>query len=102
MRAVAATSLHVVAMISFEMLGFYSQSEQKKRPFGIGVTGLPAQTDYIAFLSDIPSGQLAVDCGKDFARRSMVPARVSRLPMVVPALAWSDDWSFWDQGVLAF
>lgn len=97
-----ASRRRIVGMISFEMLGYFAKGQQTKRPFGVGVTGLPASTDYIAFLSDGASADLANRCGQTFSRHVLLTVRVANVPLFANQLAWSDDWSFWQIGVPAF
>lgn len=97
-----ASHRKIIGMISFEMLGYFSEGERRKRPFGVGATGLTAKPDYIAFLSDGTSGELAERCAVAFSRHASFAVRVTRVPVLANQLAWSDDWSFWQLGVPAF
>ena len=97
-----ASHRKMVGMISFEMLGYFAEGEHRKRPFGVGATGLTAKPDYIAFLSDGRSGDLAERCAEAFSRHASLTVRTTRVPVLADPLAWSDDWSFWQLGVPAF
>ncbi|MDB5171525.1 MAG: peptidase [Phycisphaerales bacterium] len=92
----------ITGMISFEMLGYYARSDQAKRPFAVGVTGLTSEPDYLAFLGDLSSGDFSNACGEVFSRHAPIAVRVSRVPVIHPSIAWSDDWSFWQIHVPAF
>ena len=102
-RALAAdSSLEVVGMISLEQLGCFSKTPGKKRwPF-LGITGLTDETDYIAFLTNLSSRRFAKSCAQVFAEDSTVPVKVMPVPAFAKFVAWSDDWSFWKEGIPAF
>ena len=91
----------IVSMISFEMLGYFEKSDQKKRPFGIGTLGLTEDVDYIAFLGNWANKEFGRQCGKIFHAHAPMTVRVARLPILWQSIAWSDDWAFWEIGVPA-
>ena len=100
----AATNESVIGMISLETMGCYSeQPRHKRRWFSIaGLLGLPANPDYIAFLSDWRSRRFARECAEAFKQHSPLTARTLALPRIGKLVSWSDDWSFWQEGYSAF
>ncbi len=92
----------VIGMISFEMLGTYARGAGKKRPLCVGACGLKDEPDYLAFLGNRTSRPFAETCAKHFAAHSHLTLRETGIPTMLPSIAWSDDWSFWQQGVPAF
>jgi hypothetical protein len=95
-------SLSVVGMISPETLGCYSIQSRKKRMRVAGLFGLPDRPDYIAFLSNRSSREFCRACVGTFRKHSPMAARTLALPAVCRRMAWSDDWSFWQEGIPAF
>lgn len=91
-----------VGMISFEMLGMYALCQGEKRPFGAGLVGMVDAPDYIDFLSNRSSRHFAAQCAESFRHHSPIALRATALPEVSRHVAWSDDWSFWQQGIPAF
>lgn len=91
-----------VGMISFEMLGMYALCQGEKRPFGAGLVGMVDRPDYIDFLSNRSSRRFALACAEIFRHHSPIVLRSTALPEVSHRVAWSDDWSFWQQDIPAF
>ena len=91
-----------MGMISLEQLGCFSKTPGKKRWPLLGLTGLSADTDYIAFLTNFSSRRLAKSCARVFSADATVPVKVMPVPTFAKFVAWSDDWSFWQEGIPAF
>jgi len=100
----AATNSTVVGMISLETMGCYSEQPRRKRFWFrfAGWMGLPAKPDYVAFLSDRSSKSFAGAGAELFRRHSPIAVRTLALPRMGNLVSWSDDWSFWKEGVPAF
>ena len=99
-----ATNESVVGMISLETMGCYSEQPRRKRFwFGFdGLFGLPAEPDYVAFVSNRRSSRFARESAQIYRQHSPVAVRTLALPMMGRVVAWSDDWSFWQEGIPAF
>jgi len=95
-------SRRVVGMIAPETLGCYSAKPRTKRIRAAGVLGLPDRHDYVAFLSNCRSRSLVRTCAGVFRRHSPMELRTVAIPAVLPIVAWSDDWAFWQEGIPAF
>jgi Zn-dependent M28 family amino/carboxypeptidase len=103
-RCRAVTNEFVVGMISLETLGCYSAQPHHKRFWFsfASLIGLPAKPDYVAFLSDRYSWRFVRECADVYRVHSPVPVRTLLLPSMGKLVAWSDDWSFWREGIPAF
>lgn len=88
----------VVAMLSLETMGYFSNMEgSQKYPFPIGLL-YPKQSDFIAFIGNFNSGDLVRQSIALFRRHTQFPSEGSVLPGWIPGVGWSDQWSFWEQG----
>lgn len=101
----AKTNETVAGMICLEMLGCYSPRPKHEKRFWFsfaGLVGLPARPDYVGFLSDRQSWKFARECAEIFRHRSPMAVRTLALPTIFDIVGWSDDWSFWHEGIPAF
>ncbi len=95
-------NLKVVGMLTPETLGCYSPERQEKRvPFS-GTLGLSSKSDYVCFLSNRNSIPFTKECAEVFQKHSRIELRRMSFPRISKTVAWSDDWSFWEQGIPAF
>jgi Zn-dependent M28 family amino/carboxypeptidase len=92
----------VVAMIAVDTIGCFSRRPRRKRIPLSSLIGLPDRPDYVAFMGNAASWGLARRSASVFNRASDLRARAVVLPAVSRLVAWSDDWSFWQEGVPAF
>ncbi len=87
----------VSAMISLEMLGFYSDvaGSQKYPP----VLGLfyPSRGDFIGFVGNQESRDLVRRSIRRFRESASFPSEGVAAPADWPGVGWSDHWSFWQQ-----
>jgi hypothetical protein len=96
-------SSRVVGMVALDSVGCYSRRPSRKRIPLARLVGLPPRPDYVAFLGNASSLGLARRGAAVFnAISSTVRARAVALPAVHRVVAWSDDWSFWQEGMPAF
>mgnify|MGYP001114703132 CR=1 FL=1 len=89
---------HIIAMLSLESLGYYSQepgSQQYPMPFGWMA---PHVGNFIAFIGNQRSELLVRHVMALFEQREHFPAGGAALPELVPGVAFSDHWAFWQQG----
>jgi len=100
----AATNETFIGMIALETLGCYSEQPRRKRWWFrlAGPLGLPARPDYVAFLSDRRSRSFTRASADIFRQHSPVTVRTLALPRMGQLVSWSDDASFWEQGIPAF
>lgn len=91
----------IVAMLSLEMLGYYSDdkgSQGYPPPIGLAY---PSEGDFIAFIGVEEAGPLVQRCVGAFRKTVEFPSEGAALPRLIPRIASSDHWSFWKQGYLA-
>lgn len=89
---------HIVAMLSLESLGYYSQesgSQHYPMPFGWMA---PNRGNFIAFISNERSELLVRHVTAVFEQAESFPCGGAALPEMVPGVSFSDHWAFWQQG----
>ncbi len=88
----------VVAMLSLETMGYYSDEiGSQKYPPPLGLI-YPLQGNFISFIGNTASGPLVRDVIASFRRHTQFPSEGAALPSQIPGVGWSDHWSFWQQG----
>lgn len=84
----------ISAMLSLEMLGFYSDRPGSQRyppPLGLFY---PNRANYIAFVGDLGAFRLVRKCFSKFKKNSSFPAEWLAGPAFIPGVTRSDHWSF--------
>jgi Zn-dependent M28 family amino/carboxypeptidase len=100
-RALAAEHRKVVAMLSLETLGFYSDRPDSQQ-YPAAVFGLfPDTGNFLAFVGNNDSVDLVRDSIASFRATTRFPSEGLSLSASVPGIGWSDHWSFWQTGVPA-
>jgi Zn-dependent M28 family amino/carboxypeptidase len=82
------------AMLSLEMLGYYSDRPGSQRyppPLGLFY---PDRANFIAFVGDLGAARLVRRCFSSFKKNSSFPAEWLAAPAFVPGVTRSDHWSF--------
>jgi Zn-dependent M28 family amino/carboxypeptidase len=89
---------NVVAMLSIETIGWYSDAPGSQRyPFPLGFF-YPSTGNFIAFVSNLSSRSLLHDAIGAFRRHAGIPSEAVAAPAWIPGVDWSDHWSFWKEG----
>ena len=89
---------NVVAMLSIETIGFYSDTTgSQDYPVPIGLF-YPSRGDFIAFVGNYKSRRLVREVVGSFRRQAKFPSQGGALPGGLPGVGWSDHWSFWQVG----
>jgi Zn-dependent M28 family amino/carboxypeptidase len=87
----------VSAMISLEMLGFYSEApDSQKYPPALGLF-YPSHGDFIAFVGNQESRDLVRRSIRRFRESASFPSEGVAALANWPGVGWSDQWSFWQQ-----
>jgi len=88
----------VVAMLSLETMGYYSDDAgTQKYPAPLSLV-YPSQGNFIAVVGDISSRDLVHTVIESFRRNASFPSQGGALPGSLPGISWSDHWAFWEQG----
>lgn len=91
----AARGDNIVAMVSLETIGYYSDEVGSQRyPFPFGAV-LPSRGNFLAMVSNIRSAPVLRSAAKAFRSATRLPLIASPAPAWIPGIAWSDHWSFW-------
>ncbi|MBV8878468.1 MAG: M28 family peptidase [Planctomycetaceae bacterium] len=89
---------NIVAMLSLETIGFYSDDDgSQKYPTPLDLF-YPSQGNFIAFVGNVGSGSLVRRCVRLFRERAAFPSEGAAVPGFLPGVGWSDHESFWEYG----
>ncbi len=90
---------NVVAMLSLETIGYYTDEEGSQN-FPIGLMDFVFSTtgNFISFVGNIKSRKLLRDVTGFFRQYAKFPSEAACLPEQIAGVAWSDQWSFWRNG----
>ena len=97
-RACRARGEAVVAMLSIETIGFYSDepgSQNYPFPFSFAY---PSTGNFVGFVSDLGARPLLRQAVGSFRAHTAFPSEGLAGPAFVPGISWSDHWSFREQG----
>lgn len=97
-RRCRARKENVVAMVSLETIGYYSDAPNSQKyplPFSLVY---PSTGNFIGFIGDVASGELVQRVVTTFRRETKFPSEGGALPGEIDGVGWSDHWSFWQQG----
>src|SRR5262249_39377669 len=101
-RSCRARGDDVVAMLSLETLGCYSDAPRSQRyPLPILRAFYPSQGDFVAFVGDTSSRALVREAIGAFREHASIPSEGAALPGWIPGVGWSDHRSFWEKGYRA-
>jgi Zn-dependent M28 family amino/carboxypeptidase len=97
-RAARQRAERIVAMLSLETMGYYSDEP--------GSQTYPAPLDeqfsdvgnFIGFVSDFASADLLDRVRRAFEERTSFPVQSGAGPAALPGVGWSDQWAFWQEG----
>jgi Zn-dependent M28 family amino/carboxypeptidase len=91
-------NVRVSAMISLEMLGFYSDLPgSQKYPVLLSLF-YPSRGDFVGFVGNSGSRSLVRRSIRAFRESTDFPSEGIAAPADWPGIGWSDQWSFWQQG----
>jgi Zn-dependent M28 family amino/carboxypeptidase len=92
---------NIIAMISLETVGYFSEKKGSQRyPFPLGFF-YPDQGNFIAFVSNLSSKKLLYQIISRFRYHAALPSEGAALPWFIPGVFWSDHWPFWKMGYRA-
>jgi Zn-dependent M28 family amino/carboxypeptidase len=89
---------NIVAAISLETIGMYSDAEGSQHyPSGFGLL-YPSKGNFIGFVGNLSSRALVREVVGAFRETTSFPSEGSAVPAAIPGVGWSDHWSFWQEG----
>lgn len=89
----------IVAMVSLETIGYYSEAENSQLfPFPPLRFLYPTRGNFLAFVANVRSRALLQRSLQAFRASSAFPAEGLVAPEWLPGVDWSDHWSFWRSG----
>ena len=100
-KASRARGDDVKAMLALETMGFFADAPDSQHypwPFSVAY---PSTGNFIAFVGDTDSRELARACVRVFREKAKVPSEGAAIPAVVEGADWSDHGPYWRQGYRA-
>lgn len=89
---------NIVGTVSMETIGCYAEAAGSQAyPFPLSLF-YPDTGDFIGFIGNIGSRRLLRQALRLFRENVRFPSEGAMLPSVIPGVAWSDHWSFWQEG----
>ena len=89
---------NIVASVSLETIGMYSDAEGSQQ-YPEGFKSLyPSKGNFIAFVGDLSSHGLVRDAVRSFRAAEQFPSEGISAPAWIGGVGWSDHWSFWQEG----
>jgi len=96
-RQLRRDRIPVSAMISLEMLGFYSDVPGSQKYPPVLDLFYPGHGDFIGFVGNQESRDLVRRSIRRFRESASFPSEGVAAPADWPGVGWSDHWSFWQQ-----
>ena len=91
----------IVAMLSLETLGYYSEELNSQYfPFHLGLF-YPWTGNFVGFVADRNSRELLFEAVAAFRRHARFPSEGLSAPGWITGVDWSDHWSFWEEDYAA-
>jgi Zn-dependent M28 family amino/carboxypeptidase len=97
-RAARRRGDNIVAMVSLETLGYYSDAPRSQRyPFPFGAF-YPTTGNFLGVVGNIASRRLVTEFMRHFMAATDFPVEGAAALAWIPGVDWSDHWSFWKEG----
>jgi len=97
-KACRARNDDIVAMLSLETVGYFSDaSGSQKYPPPMSFF-YPDKGDFIGFVGNTSSRSLTRNVVEMFRKAVELPSEGAALPAFIAGVGWSDQWSFWQVG----
>lgn len=97
-RAARARGDDIVAMLSLETIGFYSERAGSQRYPPILGWFYPDRGNFLGVVGNVGSRDLVRTVLAEFRNAASFPSAGSAAPKQLPGIGWSDQWSFWKVG----
>jgi len=89
---------NIVAMISLETLGYYTDAPDSQRFPPNLRERYPSTGNFLALVGNTESAGLVDQTARAFRSHSDFPLQTAALPASLPGVGFSDHWSFWEVG----
>jgi Zn-dependent M28 family amino/carboxypeptidase len=100
-NAAKARGDRIVAMLSLETMGYYS-NEKGSQQYPAPIAMLyPDVGNFIGFVTNVGSARLLLKARRAFKARTAFPLQSAAVPAAIPGVGWSDHWAFWQAGYAA-
>ncbi len=97
-RAARARGDKIIAMVSLETIGYYSDAEGSQHYPPVLGWFYPSRGDFIAFVGNVGSRGLVHRAIGSFRANTRFPSQGAAAWGAIPGISWSDHWSFWKEG----
>jgi len=88
----------IVAMLSLESIGYYSDAKGSQGyPFLFRLL-YPSRGNFLGFVGNIPARKLVHQSLQSFRKHAAFPSEGVAAPGWIIGIGWSDHWSFWKEG----
>lgn len=98
-RRCRARNERIVAMLSLETMGYYSDEKGSQR-YPVPLLGkiYPTTGNFVGLIGNMRSRSLVQTAVKSFRRAALCPVEAAIMPAWFTMSGWSDHWSFWHEG----
>jgi Zn-dependent M28 family amino/carboxypeptidase len=97
-KRLAKEGKDVVAMLSLETLGWYSENFDSQRyPFPFSLF-YPSKGNFVGFVANLGSRSLMHRVVSSFRKSVAFPSEGVAAPESIPGIGWSDQWAYWKFG----
>jgi hypothetical protein len=97
-RQLRNENVSILAMLSLETIGFYSDAKDSQKYPPVLGWFYPNRGNFIGFVGNEESRALVRQTVRDFRQAAQFPAEGIAAPADWPGIGWSDQWSFWQAG----
>ena len=92
---------NVVAMLSLETIGYYTDAKDSQKYPLLLKAFYPSTGNFIGFVGNVSSMSLVTQTVNSFRSHSKFPSESASLHGDIKGVGWSDHWSFWQEGYKA-
>ncbi|MCC7495372.1 MAG: M28 family peptidase [Fimbriimonadaceae bacterium] len=98
-RACRRRGDRIVAMLSLETLGYYTDAPDTQRyPLPLLGEFYPSEGNFVAWIGHLRHKRLLRHCLGTFRATTPFPSEGLAAASAVPGIGWSDHWAFWQEG----
>ena len=97
-KGLASEDREVLAMLSLETIGWYSENFDSQRyPFPFSLF-YPSKGNFVGFVANLRSRSLMHRVIGTFRKSVAFPSEGVAAPESIPGIGWSDQWAYWKFG----